>query len=69
MTDDESVPDNDGDEGFCEGDTPLEEIDWDQVAELEARQKAVLDLPEGEEREMGMLGLLHEMHGDEVEVL
>ena len=59
----------DDDETFCPGDTPLDEIDWDQVTELERRQNEVLALPEGEERSMAMLGLLHEMNGDDLQVL
>lgn len=63
------TPDEDFDESFAEGDIPLDEVDWDQVAELERRQQEALAVPEGEERSMAMLGLLHEMHGDDLEVL
>lgn len=66
MMDDLPVYDDDSD--YCEGDIPLDEIDWDQVAELERRQNDVLALPD-DERPMAMLGLLAEMHGDDLEVL
>lgn len=57
----------DQNEDYCEGDPPIEDIDWDQVAELESRQTAVLAVPE-EDRPVEMLGLLHEMYGDDLEV-
>lgn len=58
----------DFDETFCEGDTPLDEIDWDEVAKLERLQNEALAVPE-DERPMAMLGLLHELHGDDLQVL
>ena len=64
-----AIGDTEEDDVFTEGDTPIEDIDWDQVVELEHRQNEVLKLPEGEERSMAMLGLLHEMHGDDLQVL
>lgn len=67
-SDDELIPDEDDGEDFAEGDTPLDEIDWEQVAELERRQLEVLALPD-DQRPMAMLGLLHEMHGDDLKVL
>lgn len=61
-------PDEDLNEAFCPGDTPLDEIDWDAVAELERRQAEVLAVPD-DDRPMAMLGLLSELHGDELQVL
>jgi len=69
MTPDANIPDEDEGEEFCEGDTPLDDINWSKVTNLQARQEEALALPEGEERSMAMLGLLQEMHGDELEVL
>jgi hypothetical protein len=59
---------NDGGESFCEGDPDPADIDWDQVAELEARQRAVLALPEGD-RPMAMLAYLEELYGGQAVVL
>lgn len=56
----------DDDEAFCEGDVPLDEIDWNEVARLERLQNEALD---ADDVPMAMLGLLHEMHGDDLEVL
>lgn len=56
-------------EADADGDIAPEDIDWNAVSELEARQAEVLALPEGEERSTAMLGLLHELHGDDLEVL
>lgn len=69
MSEDPDIPDEDEGEEFCEGDTPLDEVDWDKVQWLQMRQEDVLSIPEGEERSTAMLGLLQEMHGDELEVL
>ena len=58
----------DDDEGYAEGDTDLNDIDWAQVEELERRQSEVLALPDTE-RPMAMLGLLDEMYEGNVEIL
>lgn len=55
-------------ESFCEGDTPLDEIDWDEVAKLDVLQREALAVPE-EDRPMVMLGLLSEMYGEDLQVL
>jgi hypothetical protein len=60
--------DDDSEQAYAEGDVPLDEIDWDEVAKLDELQKAALAVPE-EDRPMAMLGLLHEMYGDDLEVL
>jgi hypothetical protein len=62
MTD--NLPDDD--EAFCEGDTPLEEVDWDAVTRLQRLQDEALD---ADDVSMAMLGLLHELHGDDLQVL
>lgn len=64
----EDIAMTDADEAFCEGDTPLEEIDWEQVAELERRQQEVLALPESH-RPFAMLALLDEMYDGEAVIL
>lgn len=58
----------DNDEGYAEGDIALEDVDWDKVTELQRLQDEALALPE-DERPMAMLGLLHELHGDDLQVL
>lgn len=61
-------PTYDDDEAFCDGDPDPADIDWDQVVELEQRQQAVLALDE-QQRPLAMLGLLSELHGDDLQVL
>jgi hypothetical protein len=56
----------DDDESFCDGDTPLDDIDWDAVVRLERLQAEALD---ADDVPMAMLGLLHELHGDDLQVL
>jgi hypothetical protein len=56
----------DDDEAYCDGDTPLADIDWDAVARLERLQAEALD---ADDVPMAMLGLLHELHGDDLQVL
>ena len=58
----------DRDESFTAGDTPIDEIDWDEVAKLETLQAQVDFLPE-DERPLATLSLLVEMYGDELQVL
>lgn len=53
-------------EDYCEGDTPIEEIDWDEVNRLQRLQKEALD---SDDVQMAMLGLLHEMYGQDLKVL
>ena len=61
--------DDDAADAYCAGDVPLEDID---PADLE-RTAAVLEQaqaqPEGEERSWAVLGALHELYGDDLEVL
>lgn len=59
----------DDDEAYADGDPPIDEIDWDDVTHLQHLMDEANALPEGEERSMAHLGLLHKMHGDELEVL
>jgi hypothetical protein len=60
--------DDDPDQAYAEGDVPLDEIDWDEVVRLDELQKEALAAPE-EDRPMAMLGLLHEMYPDDLEIL
>jgi hypothetical protein len=56
-------------DSFCEGDPLPEDIDWSKVEYLQERYNEVHSMPEGEEKSLAMVVLLHEMHGDELEVL
>jgi hypothetical protein len=58
----------DFDEAFCEGDIAIEDVDWDAVERLKSLQEAALATPE-DERPLVMLGLLAELHGDDLVVL
>jgi hypothetical protein len=53
-------------DSYCEGDPDPDAIDWNEVARLQRLQDEALD---SDDVPMSMLGLLHEMHGDELEVL
>jgi len=68
-TDDPTIPDYDDDNAYAEGDIPPDEIDWSKVEYLEERYAEVQSMPDGEEKSLAMVILLHEMHGDELEVL
>lgn len=59
----------DEDESFCDGDPSLDEIDWVAVLDLESRMAKAYSHPEGEDRSWAMLGLLEDLHGDELRVL
>lgn len=68
MGEHEDIEMTDADEAFCAGDTPLEEIDWERVAELERRQQEVLALP-ANRRPFAMVALLEEMYDGEAVIL
>lgn len=59
----------DDDEGFCEGDPTLDDIDWDAVIELERRMAEAYAEREGEARSWAMLAMYDEMYDGEAEIL
>lgn len=56
----------DDDESFCGGDIDPADVDWNEVVRLERLQKEALD---ADKSDWAMLGLLHEMYGQDLEVL
>ena len=68
MIDDPDIPDYDDDNDYAEGDVPLAEMDPVELAKLENLIVTAQSLPE-EERQWVHLGMLHEMYGDDLEVL
>lgn len=56
------------DDAYAEGDVPIEEWDAETLGELAQRMYHIDGLPK-DERPMANLALLHEMYGDDLEIL
>lgn len=71
MIDDEAIEmyDATDDDAFAEGDPLLEEVDPAELEELARLIDDVQATPGGEERSFAVLGLLHEMYGDDLVVI
>lgn len=60
----------DGDEAFCEGDVPIEDLDPDELADLDRALKSGEQFPEGsDERNLTNLAVLTDMYGDDLRVI
>jgi hypothetical protein len=56
-------------DSYCEGDPLPDDIDWSKVEYLQERYDEVQEMPESEEKSLAMVVLLHEMYGDDLEVI
>lgn len=61
---------DDPDDAYCEGDTPPEDIDWDKVEQLDAVEKRIQEVSDGDEVTATLLSaaVLHEAYGEDLEV-
>ena len=57
------------DDAYCEGDPTIDEVDPEELKRLAAAFDEVALHEEGLDRNFAMLGVLHEMHGDNLEIL
>jgi hypothetical protein len=67
MTDDDWTLEDDN-ESFADGDSNPEDIDWEKVAQIQARIDEAQALT-GDERNMANLALLSELHGNDLELI
>lgn len=65
---DETTFQDDG-ESFCEGDLPLEEVDWPLVERLQVMQDEIIATPGEANRNLLAVGLLDEMYGEDLVIL